>query len=396
MKNLAKLFMIVILVIVVILSICPKAYAKEIPTLDNIINLFNVCKAVKKCNQEGTKNIVASKYVDSIDSNNVTTYLRVRVTDEWSVKNLDYLFSGNVLTGEYVGGDTRIREYWIEITEILIDCIEQFHGYAEGEFFDTLHTTQVANYTLANEGLVIETNSPSRYYTQIDITKTIPTLDVNTYVKENDLTDLANNISGDGIAKYKKGNIVFYKYTVNDKDILTIGELTDFTYKIDKSILTVLKVMFGKSEPVEYFKTNYPSVDTDKNFAGFTIEVNPIKNETEQHVFAEDQDYKFVRITIDRTAVADALNKKSNPENPVVNPPVNPPVTTPVVPEEPSTGGTPGSSTGTTGSDNSAKLPKTGRKLNGTVLTLWGIFSIAFIGVILISLNKKEVKNKNS
>ena len=94
--------------------------------------------------------------------------------------------------------------------------------------------------------------------------------------------------------------------------------------------------------------------------------------------------------------MADALNKKSNPENPVVNPPVNPPVTTPVVPEEPSTGGTPGSSTGTTGSDNSAKLPKTGRKLNGTVLTLWGIFSIAFIGVILISLNKKEVKNKNS
>lgn len=385
MNKLVKLIGIV-LIIVIILSGCSKIYAKDTPTIDDIVSLFNVCKTIKKDNQEGLKNIVASKYVDSSDEEHPKTYLRIRVTDQWSVVNLDYAVEGNILTAEYVGGETRIREYWIQMTEILVDCIEQFHGYAEGEFFDTLHTTQIANYTLGNEGLVIETNSPSRYYAQIDISKTIPTLDVNTYVKETDLTDLANNISGDGVAKYRKGNIVFYKYTVNDKDIITIGELTDFTYKIDKSILTVLKVMFGKAEPVEYFKTNYSSVDTDKSFVGFTVEVNPIKSETEQHVFAEDQDYKFIRITVDRAAVADALNPKVTNENPVEE---EPEATTPVEPTNPITTPSVGSPT-TTGTDTTGKLPKTGKQINWNVMSLYGIFCIAVLGVILVSLSKKE------
>ena len=392
MKKCVRLILNFILIMVIVMGLCPKVYAKEVPTLTDIVGLFNVCKSIKKDNQVPELNVVASTYEDNTDANNKKNYIRIRVSKRVSddtsiplqVTNLDYLYDSvaKVLTGEYVGGDTEVREYWIKYSKILIDCIEQFHGYAEGEFFDTLNTTQVANYTLADQGLRIETNSPSRFYTQINIAKVIPTLDVNTYVKEEDLKDLSNNITGDGIAKFKKGNIVFYKYTVNDKDILTIGELGDFTYKIDKSILTVLKVMFGKDEPVNYFKTNYPSVDSDKNFAGVTVEVNPIKTDVEQHVFSDDQSdqsYKFVRITIDRNAVLETLNPKETVKQPEV--------TTPVEPTNPGTGtGT----TGSTTSDNSGKLPKTGKEVNWGVMALYSVFGVALIGAILISLNKKK------
>ena len=392
MKKTVKLLLGITMIVAMLVSFYPKSYAKEVPTLGDIVNLFNVCKSIKKDNQVPNLNVVAST-----QGSDIRVRVSVRTSDDptipLQVTNLDYSYDSisRVLTGEYVGGDTDIRDYWIKYSKILIDCIEQFHGYAEGEFFDTLNTTQVANYTLADEGLRIETNSPSRFYTQINIATVIPTLDVNTYVKEEDLTDLANNIKGDGIAKFKKGNIVFYKYTVNDKDILTIGELGDFTYKIDKSILTVLKVMFGTNAPVDYFKTNYPSVDSDKNFAGYTVEVNPIKSDVEQHVFSDDQSdqsYKFVRITIDRNAVLEALNPKQTVKET--------PTTTPVT-ETPTTGETPvttqpvtTTTTTTSGTNNSGKLPNTGKEINWGVMSLYGVFSIALLGIILVSLNKKK------
>ena len=385
MRKSVKIILGLVLIIGMVMGVCPKAYAKAVPTLDDIVGLFNVCKTIKKDNQVPNLNVVASN-----QGSGIRVRVSVRISDDPSVPlqvtNLDYSYNPltYVLTADYVGGETEVRDYWVKYTDILVDCIEQFHGYAEGEFFDTLNTTQIANYTLENEGLRIEKNSPSAYYAQINIAKVIPTLDVNTYVKEADLEDLKNNISGDGVAKFKKGNIVFYKYTVNDKDILVIGEKDDFTYKIDKSILTVLKVMFGTTGPVDYFKTNYPSVDSDKNFAGYTVEVNPIKSDVEQHVFSDEQssqDYKFVRITIDRNAVLEALNPKQS----VKVPEESTPITT--TPSDPGTGTGTGTGSGT---GDSSKLPNTGKEINWGVMSLYGVFSIAILGVIIGTLSKKK------
>lgn len=369
MKKTVEILMGIILVITMIISSCPQTYAKANPTLDDIINMFNICKLVKKCNQEGTKNLAASRYVDG-----EKTYLRVCVTDQWNTTNLDYEFSSNVLTADYVGDNTTTRRYWEEVTEILVECISQFHGYAEGEMLDTLKAPGIVNYTLAEQGLRIETNSDNSYYAQIDVTKIIPLIDTNSFIKEEDLKDIANQISGDGVAKYKKGNVIFYKCTINDKDIITIGELEDFSYKIDKSIFNILKVMFGSSQQPEYFKTNYPTVDVDKQFKGFTVEVNPIKNDTEQHVFAGETSYKFVRIVVDRTAVNEALN----PTTPVVTPTAS------------NTEASTTSSSTTNGSGTNGTLPKTGKEVNWTVISLYGVFAVAILGSILVKLNKKE------
>lgn len=382
MKN-KKNIVAIILIFAILLSIYPKVYAVDI-TLKDITNIFNACTTVQNYNKHTeTKNLSAS-YVDD-DANNIH-YINVSVYEDGETTVLQYTLnkSTGILTANYTGSNTKERAYWPEVTNILIDCIEQFHGYAEGEMFDTLESSQIANYTLENEGLNIKDTSPSVYLAEINIKKAIPTLDTNTYIKDEDLTGLKGNLSGDGIAKLKKGKVLFYKQTIDDKDILTVGEQEGFSFIINRSIPTILKAILGSDDAVEYFSANYPKVEGNKQFDGFKVEVNPIKNSTEENVFGTDNSYKIVRITIDREAVKTAVeeyNKQKTASSSTEN------TTT-------TSATTSTTSTSTTQSANNVnKLPKTGEDDKAKLIST-GIIAITAWAILMLLINYEKNKNK--
>lgn len=403
----SKIIVGIVLILTIIVALYPRAYADLTPTLENVATIFLNCKSVNEYNQNSnTMNL----YVTTSKSDPELKFadiLTVHVQENYvTTANLVYKLEGNILTGEFSGStDTaetaKVRSYWPIVTNILVDCIEQIHGYAEGEMFDTLNSSQIANYRVTKdgvpkEGLQIINNSPNYYSVQIDISRAVPTIDDNSYIKIKDLEDVKENLAGDGIAKLKKGNVLFYKCTIDDKDVISIGEQNEFSYKINKSIYSILEVMLGSSKGVDYYKENYPTVGSNKQFEGFKIEVNPVKNGTEGSVFGVDDTYKIVRITVDREAVNAALenaDKKDDgkiyvPEDGMVISPENPTVEQP---EKISTSG----SAATTGSQssNTGTLPKTGEEDNLILISLYAVLILAWGGIMVISTKTKKKKN---
>ena len=416
----SKVIVGIILILAIMISLYPRSYADLNPTLENVARIFLNCTSVNEYNQN---NNTMNLYVTTAKSveNGTTDILTVHVYENYvETASLVYKLEGSTLTGEFSGLDdrdetARERAYWPVVTNILIDCIEQIHGYAEGEMFDTLNSSQIANYRLGKEGLQIINNSPNYYSVQIDISRSIPTIDENSFIKVKDLEDVKDNLSGDGIAKLKKGNVLFYKCTIDDKDVISIGEQGDFSYKINKSIYSILEVMLGNSEAVDYYKENYPTVKSNKQFEGFKIEVNPVKNSTEGSVFGVDDTYKFVRITVDREAINTALEnakKKEEEEKTgegddggIVSPgdPISTPIETPIsetpvtgtpITEQPGTISTTGSAaTTTTQNSNNGTLPKTGEDDNVILTSLYVILISAWGGIMIISAKSRKKKN---
>ena len=356
------------------------------------------CKTVNEYNQY---NDTMNLYVTTSKSDpekDFADILTVHVQENYvSTANLEYRLDDNILTGEFSGStDTaetaKIRAYWPIVTNILIDCIEQFHGGADGEMFDTLSSSEIANYRVDKEGLQIINNSPNYYSVQIDISKVVPTLDDNTIIKVKDLEDVKENLSGDGIAKLKKGNILFYKCTIDDKDIISIGEQGEFSYKINKSIYSILEVMLGSTEAVNYYKENYPTVQSNKQFEGFKIEVNPVKNSTEGSVFGVDDTYKFVRITIDREAINTALKNASDNSEKGNSSVVSDSEKSNNEQSGTSNGGTT-STSASAATTNNGSLPKTGKDNNVVLVSLYAILILAWGGVMVISA---KIKKKNN
>ncbi len=391
-----RLIVAILLVLTIIFAIYPKSYADLNPTLENIASIFLNCKSVNEYNQNSnTMNL----YVTTSKSRAELKYadiLTVHVQENYVVTaNLVYNLEENILTGEFSGTtDTeetaKVRSYWPIVTNILIDCIEQIHGYAEGEMFDTLNSSQIANYKLDNEGLQIINNSPNYYSMQIDLGKTIPTIDENSYIKVKDLESVKENLAGDGIARLKKGKVLFYKSTIDDKDVISIGEQGEFSYKINKSIYSILEVMLGSTQEVNYYKENYPTVQNSKQFEGFKIEVNPVKNSTEGSVFGVDDTYKFVRLTVDReaikTALGNATKKEQEKEDEKTKAEI-PENRNPVV----SIGTGTGTETHTTVTNsNNEKLPKTGKNTSIFIFVLYSILISTWVAVMIIPFNKKK------
>ena len=376
MKKILEKLMMISLIIMLIISICPKKYAKMNPTLNDIVNIFNSCNIVKMYNQN----------TDDIDmiasSNNNEGTLTVQVTENGNVTYINYKLEQNILSGKYSEGNTKEREYWVEVTNILIDCIEQCHGYAEGEMFDTLKSNEIANYTLEDHGLIITNKSGNLFWVQVDITKPIPTVDTNSYIKVTDLDELKDNLTGDGIAKLKKGKALFYKYTVDNKEMLIIGEQEKFSYIINKSIQSILQVMFESEKVVEYYKENYTAVQDNKQFEGFKIEVNPIKNDIEESVFGADDTYQFVRIAIEKEAVKNAIKAKDEENKNETQ-------------SESSSPGTDidtkaSATTETTTNIKKTELPNTGSFLECLQNILFATAGITTIGLIVFVIKTKE------
>lgn len=396
-----RLIVAILLVLTIIFAIYPKSYADLNPTLENIASIFLNCKSVNEYNQNSdTMNlyVTTSKSAPELKFADILT---VHVQEKYaSTANLVYKLEENILTGEFSGStDTaetaKVRSYWPIVTNILIDCIEQIHGYAEGEMFDTLNSSQIANYRVSKdgvpkEGLQIINNSPNYYSVQIDISKAVPTIDDNSFIKIKDLEDVKENLSGDGIAKLKKGNVLFYKCTIDDRDVISIGEQGAFSYKINKSIYSILEVMLGSSEAVDYYKEKYPTVGVNKQFEGFKIEVNPVKNSTEGSVFGVDDTYKFVRLTVDREAIKTALGNATKKEQEKEDE-----QTKAEIPENsnPAVGIGTGTGTGTATSvvnSNNEKLPKTGKNTSIFIFVLYSILISTWVAVMIIPFNKKK------
>ena len=163
MKKTTKIIVEITLILSIILSVCNFVYADITPTLEQIKNVFNACETVEKYNSDSTTmNLVAT-----IDGSNLT----VTVTENSTTTDIVYTLSSNVLTTEYTEGVSRKRDLLPIVTNIVVDCVEQFHGYQDGQMFNTLNSGEVEKtYTLEGQGLKIN-QTRNVYQAQIDIKK---------------------------------------------------------------------------------------------------------------------------------------------------------------------------------------------------------------------------------
>ena len=271
--------------------------AKTIPTLEQIANKFNNHSTVIEYGSMGTvwkATANNNKIIITTNENNITD------TKEYTLDNNILSLEINDLTGSV-------------ITNVLIDCVEQLHGYPEGEIGPTLQSEKITDYTLEKEGLEIKQNSDGESTVKIDISKKIPLLDFSKeYIEVEDLDFFKEYISGDGSAETKKGYIYINKSGYDGENTVLVAEKNKLTDNSYKSILSVIEVMFDSKEAVNYFKNNYSSISSNKEFVGFKIEINPNKTDFEKSIIPDNSGYKFLRITINKDKVNEEIKNKNN------------------------------------------------------------------------------------
>jgi len=364
MKKTIKILTGISLILVILLSTCQIAFAKMTPSLQQIADLFNVCSAVKLDNQDSS----TPNFVASVTGNTLT----ITVTQGSSVFTIDYVESGsNIITGSYIGDDLGKKDIWKKVTKYVVDCVEQFQGYAEGAMFNTMNSSQVLNYKIGTEGLEItdNINAETLYQVQINLGAVIPAIDVDLSINEADLAGIKDQIINEGKTKLEKGNVIFFKSSVNNLDYIGIGEKGGFSYLTDKSLVAAITTYFnGDSKKVDYFTSNYSTVaEGNKQFEGFKVEINPIKNITEEQVLGTDGTYNFVRVTIDKESVKEVTNPTPKNDNPSSSKDDEPVVT-------------------------AGKLPKTGGEINKGMIALYATMCVAGVGVIVMAASAKKQK----
>lgn len=291
-----KIISVIFIFIVFIAMFIFKSVYAVTPTLDEIANKFNNCNTVKEYANLG------SEWKASSNGNKLT----VMATANSTTTNFEYTLSGSILSANFSGDDAFSG---LAVTIVLTDCIGQLHGYSDGELFTTLNSDKIANYTVENEGFEAKEITDKNYQIKIDTSKKIPLIDVSdVYIEVSDLQDLKSYISGDGFAEKSKGNIWFNKSGYGGENTLLIAEKDNLTENTYKSILSIIEVMFDSSKASDYFKTNYSGMSVgNKEFAGIKIEINPTKTEMEESLIPSDSEYKFARITIDKSLVNSAI-----------------------------------------------------------------------------------------
>lgn len=299
MKKILRLFLIVCLF--GIFNI--KLIADTAPSLEQVVDKFNNNTEIKKFNELG------AKWEAIVEDNKIVINIKSEGTDI----NLIYSLDKNVLFSTIPKDESFPG---IIATTYLIDSISQFHGYSEGDLNSALTSGKMDDYTLENEGLEISQSSEGNLIVKIDISKKIPLPDLSdVYIKVEDLEHLKNFIEGNGSADLNKGNIYFHKSGYDGDNTLLIAEKDELTNNSYKSILSILEVMFNSKDVVDYFKNNYSSISSDKEFTGFKIEVNPIKSDFEESLIPDDSGYKFLRITINKDEVNNVVLGNSNVNN---------------------------------------------------------------------------------
>ena len=273
----------------------------ETPSLQQIVDKFNNNIGVKKNNV-----LRGKKWEAVVEDNNIVIYL----DPEDSSINLIYSYDGNILLSII---PKELESEGILATNYLIDSIGQFHGYSEGEINWPLIYGKAT--TLENEGYEITKSFDGKLIVKIDVSKKIPLPDSSdVYIKVEDLEIFKELIEGDGFASLNKENIYFNKSGKDGDNTLIVAEKNELTENSYKSILSIIEVMFNSKDVVDYFKNNYPSVSSNKEFTGFKIEVNPTKSDFEESLFPDDE-YKFLRITVNKEEVGNVVFGNSNGNN---------------------------------------------------------------------------------
>lgn len=291
------------LIIVVLLFIQLNVHA-EIPTLEQISLSFNNSPTVQEYAQYGT--------IWKAEKNGEKIIITCSSTGSPTV-NYEYLLNGNILSSNITGTEDEILKQII-IATILTDSIGKLHGYDYEETYSTLNSEQMMTYNVEEQGFEIKAISTNSFQVKIDISKKLQLLDFSdTYIKVSDLENLKNYISGDGSAEKRVGNVWFNKSGSNGKNVVLIAEKDNLTTNSYNSLLSILEVMFNSTDVVKYFKGNYyPVFIGDKEIRGIKVEVNPTKTDFEEALIPSDSEFIFVRITIDKNEVKNALNGIKN------------------------------------------------------------------------------------
>lgn len=277
--------------------------AETAPTLNQIVERFNNSKTVKGFEEGGTK------YEASISNNNII----VKVTSTNESKTVEFIVNNNIISTT-INNDDFIGMFAIMI---ITDAIGTLHGYEEGAVNDTLNSEEFIDYRLETEGIELIPNENEKLDFKIDISKKIPLVDVtNVYIGVEDLDDLKEFISGNGSAESSKGNVWFNKSGYNGDNTVLIAEKNNLTQNAYLSLISIIDVMFDSTKVLNYFKENYSSLNGNKEFTGFKIELNPVKNQRENSLIPDDEGYEFMRVTIDKNAVNELVSNNEQTQNP--------------------------------------------------------------------------------
>lgn len=297
-----------LLVCVIIFSLyaCKKSNPNPVENYNNTpeISLNQIADKINSC-----KTVTEQK---NLGQNTVAVAQQDGITITTSAEGLDPIELIFTLKGNVLSADIDLIHSFQAL--ILVDCIGQIHGYSDGETLSTLNSEKFENYSLDKEGIEITDIDDELSTIKIDITKKFPLVDVSEdFIEVSDLENKKRFISGGGSGQGSKGDIA-YLYQDSQKEgydhevtTLVIGEKRKLTENSYKSLLSVLEVMFGGKEVVNYFKANYSDFSLgNKSFSGFQIEINPVRDEWESFVLNEEY-VSVVRVTIDKEMIKSEL-----------------------------------------------------------------------------------------
>lgn len=264
-------------------------------TLDQIADKINSSATVLQHKEQGETTSA------KVEKNEI---ILTTTTENFDTTEVRFTLNGNILSAEI-----DLPHAFQAI--ILVDCVGQLHGYSDGETYSTQNSEEFESYTLEKEGVEMEDIDDERSIIKIDITKKFPLADFSSvFIEVSDLQDKKVYIQG-GSCTWGKGDIIFFCQNEQEDmfdnttmfTTLVVSEVGKLTGAAYKSLLSVLEVMFDSKDVVDYFKSQYSGFsDGDKEFAGFKVELNPVKNDWERSILGTVYG-EFVRITIDKEQV---------------------------------------------------------------------------------------------
>lgn len=292
MKNTIRISFVFILIMFVSIIFTNLTYATTI-TLTDIVTKFNA---------EVADLVSSGLAISATEDNN--TIITTTIDSDGNPQQTIFTLTNNILESTIANNNLS----GAMCAQILIKSIAQLHGYSNDYITAILTLDEIKNYTVDNQGFCI-TPEGNNVIIKINMQSMNLTTDMSTiFIQPSDLEDLKEYISGDGSAQTSKGYLVLNKGGYGNEVSFFIGENNDLTNNTYKSILSVLEVMFGSTAVPNYFSTKYPNLSNgNSEFDGIKIEINPVKTTMETFVL-KDTNYKFVRVTINKSTVLSAKN----------------------------------------------------------------------------------------
>lgn len=254
---------------------------------------FKLSKLIKYIEKEDNYLSVLKYYNLNIKTSKDS--ITINISNDEINDNLTGTLSNDILTYEIKKDDNNILLKG-KLLYSVIDSLGQLNGNDKGYVSSILGSLDYSKMNLKNNGIEIYSDNDYNVY-KFKVNKKFElgsAADV--YFQPDDFNFYKDKLLGDDYAQTAKGNLIFYKISLNGRKIIYFAEPENLTSRTYNSLLSLIEVMYD-SNTSNLFSKAYKKIAT-QTYNNFSLTANYIPKEDEVIYSKLLDNYKILKLEI--------------------------------------------------------------------------------------------------